>query len=357
MKKLASHLLLAGVTFSSIALAGEKPMGRTEVQPAAQPQLAAGQNGEVWLAYGHAEEILVRRSSDGGENFDAPIKVATLPSLALGMRRGPRIAAHAEHVTITAIGNELVSFHSGDGGRTWSTAVTINEVAASAREGLHDLAMAPDGRLFVTWLDLREGAMMVCGAESVDHGRTWSKNESIYRSPDKSVCECCHPSAMFDAQGNLAVMWRNSITGSRDLWMATRAAGARDFSAARKLGEGTWKIAGCPMDGGRIVALGGGQFGSVWQRAGEIYFAADRGPEVLLGRGKQPIAVARDGKVFACWQDGPDLVSAQVGQGAPVKHASNARFAAALALPGGRLLVAYEQAAQTNPSGIVIERW
>ncbi|QYM78838.1 glycoside hydrolase [Horticoccus luteus] len=357
MKKLASLLLLAGVAFSSNALAGEKTVSRTEVQPATQPQLAADLNGEVWLTYGHAEAILVRRSGDGGETFGEPIKVATLPSLALGMRRGPRIAVHGDHVTITAIGDELVSFHSGDGGRTWSAAVTINDVATSAREGLHDLATAPDGRLFVTWLDLREGAMMVCGAESVDHGRTWSKNEPIYRSPDKSVCECCHPSATFDAQGNLAVMWRNSIAGSRDLWMATRAAGAREFSVARKLGQGTWKIAGCPMDGGRIVAYGHGRFGSVWQRAGEIYFTADSGSEVLLGRGKQPVAVVCDGKVFACWQDGPNLVTAQLGQGAAAKHASNAKFATALALPGGGLLVAYEQAAETNPPGIVIERW
>ena len=31
-----------------------------------------------------------------------------------------------------------------------------------------------------------------------------------------------------------------------------------------EIGEGTWKIAGCPMDGGQLLALGGGRFGTVY---------------------------------------------------------------------------------------------
>jgi hypothetical protein len=87
---------------------------------------------------------------------------------------------------VTVIGSELLSFHSTDGGRTWSDAHTINEVAGSAREGLHDLAAAPGGRVFVTWLDLRNGKMELWGARSSDAGLTWAKNEQVYRSPDKS---------------------------------------------------------------------------------------------------------------------------------------------------------------------------
>lgn len=76
----------------------------------------------------------------------------------IGMRRGPRIVAEGERVTVTVIGSALLSFHSTDGGRTWSGAHTINEVANDG-EGLHDLTAAPGGRVFVTWLDLRNGKM------------------------------------------------------------------------------------------------------------------------------------------------------------------------------------------------------
>jgi hypothetical protein len=68
---------------------------------------------------------------------------------------------------VTVIGSELLSFHSTDGGRTWSGAHTINEVAGSAREGLHDLTAAPGGRVFVTWLDLRNGKMELAATYDV----------------------------------------------------------------------------------------------------------------------------------------------------------------------------------------------
>src|SRR5436189_224639 len=85
-------------------------------------------------------------------------------------------------LAVSAVGNSLVAYASSDAGKTWSGPVTINDVATSAREGLHDLAAAPDGRLFVTWLDLRNGTMALWSAESGDGGKTWSKNAEVYRS-------------------------------------------------------------------------------------------------------------------------------------------------------------------------------
>jgi hypothetical protein len=40
--------------------------------------------------------------------------------------------------------------------------------------------------------------MQLWGASSQDSGRTWAKNEQIFKSPDKSICACCHPTALFD---------------------------------------------------------------------------------------------------------------------------------------------------------------
>ena len=49
------------------------------------------------------------------------------------MRRGPRIVAHGDRVTVTLIAHELLAFISTDGGRSWSGPVVINETATSAR--------------------------------------------------------------------------------------------------------------------------------------------------------------------------------------------------------------------------------
>lgn len=377
-----SLVALSFAMLAAVAALAKTPAPHTEIPEAAQPQLAVGSDGRVWLVYGRAAsapaarvdaqkhaghqapdrsgEIFVSCSTDGGASFGPATKMATSSKLALGMRRGPRIAAHGDRVTVTLVGEELLAISSNDGGKTWGDPVTVNDVPDCAREGLHDLAGAADGSLFATWLDMRNGKMELWGASSQDGGRTWSKNEQVYRSPDKSICECCHPSALFDAEGNLAVMWRNSIEGSRDMWMTTRAKGAKDFAVAKKVGTGTWKLNACPMDGGRIVALGGGKFAAVWQRAGEVYFArADGSAEILLGKGKQPLAVLNGDKPTIYWQDGNDLVAVrEPGKGEIMKYAADARFGVVVALPENRgTVLAYEQGpAKDKQPGVVVER-
>lgn len=377
MKSFRLLLVPAALALANVAFA------KTEISNAAQPQLTVGSDGRVWLVYGQAGDapapiahgagdahkghqpsgrsgdVFVAFSKDGGATFSPATKVAGLPKLMLGMRRGPRIAAQGDRLTVTMIADELVSFTSTDSGKTWGAPVTINEVPKSAQEGLHDLATAPNGDVFVTWLDLRNGTMELWGATSKDGGRTWGKNEQVYKSPDKSICECCHPSALFDADGNLAVMWRNSIEGSRDMWMTTRAKGAAAFTSARKVGEGTWKLNACPMDGGRILALGGGQFGAVFQRNGEVFLARGAGAEISLGKGKQPVAVhAHNAPPLVVFQQGADLVSLAGPHGAePVKRASDARFASVVSLANGQgILLAYEQGPAKGTPTVTVEK-
>jgi len=332
-------------------------LSRLEIPQAAQPRLTTTTTGRVYLAYANGNTAYVARSDNAGASFAPAVAVATVPKLMLGLRRGPRVAAHGEDVTVTFIAHELLAVHSADGGRTWSAPVTLNSVPTSAREGLHDLAVGPDGRLFVTWLDMRNGKMELWGMESADAGRTWGANLRVYQSPDKSICECCHASALFDAAGNLAVMWRNEIGGNRDMWLAVRPVGTKDFGPARKLGLGTWTLKACPMDGGSLVALGGGNFGSVWQRAGEVFFCPAAGPEIKLGAGKQPLVTVAGGKPLVLWQQGAVLAAATVGESVELLPATpDARFAVVTALPAVHgTLVAYETGPAKSPR-VVVER-
>jgi hypothetical protein len=390
----AFRFVVAAVAAVSLSAAlASRLAARTEIANATQPQLAAAADGRVWLVYGQQEQaasssshgdhsahaaghgaggegkkkgghgpapraggVFVATSTDGGATFSPAVKVATLSKLMVGNRRGPRIAVHGDRVTVTAIGDELVAFSSTDGGKTWSGAVTINDVRESAHEGLHDLGVSPAGELFVSWLDLRNAKMELWGASSKDGGRTWNADQLVYKSPDKSICECCHPSVLFDREGHLAVMWRNSIEGARDMWLTTRAKGAATFTAARKLGEGTWKINGCPHDGGTLVALGDGRFGAVAQRSGEIFAVSADNKETMLGKGRQAVAVGGEGQITVVWNDGSDLVVVRdVRQPTPTKVAADARFPIIVAVPGKGPVLAYERGAK-GATSIAVER-
>lgn len=371
-----ARLLLLAALVSSVGAAPS-----VEIPNASQPQLALSSDGRVWLAYGHATQaaaapaavepkkhgghqparrpgsVYVACSTDGGATFSSPLKVAEVPDLMLGNRRGPRVAAHGDRITVTLVAHELIAFTSTDAGRTWSSAVAINDVPDSAREGLHDCVRSPEGDLFATWLDLRNGKMEVWSAASIDGGRTWSKNEQVYRSPDKSVCECCHPSALFDADGNLAVMWRNSLDGSRDMWMATRPKGQGHFTPAHKLGEGTWKLNACPMDGGRIALLGQGKFGAVWMRDGDVFLSDMDAKEIRLGRGRHPVVASTSTGPLVVWNDGTNLVYVRDVR-LPLRKqlATDARFSSIVSLPDDAgVLVAYEKAGK-GESVVIVDR-
>ena len=177
-------------------------------------------------------------------------------AIALGRHRGPRVAILKDAIVISAIAGEtkaqpgsLMTWRSTDDGKTWKRASTINDVAEAAREGLHAMIARPDGSLFAVWLDLRAKGTRLIGSMSTDAGLTWSKNTLVYESPDGTICQCCHPSLSVDEKGGLWVMWRNALNGSRDFYVTSSTDGVH-FTAARKLGTGTWKLDACPMDGG-----------------------------------------------------------------------------------------------------------
>jgi hypothetical protein len=197
----------------------------------------------------------------------------------------------------------LYAWTSDDNGQTWSSGVKINSVPNAAREGLHGMGGDQHGKVYAVWLDARNNAAQVWGAASQDGGQTWGENLMIYQSPDGHVCECCHPSVEVAKNGEVRVMWRNWLRGSRDMYTAVSNDGGRTFGAAVKLGSGTWPLNACPMDGGSLV----GAF-SVWRRGDKVYYTFDRSAELLLGTGTQPIVSLGSGGPYFIWQQDSRLL-------------------------------------------------
>ena len=291
--------------------------------------------------------------------FSTPVLVANEGPLALGMRRGPRIAATKDFVVITAVvgkqgkgqDGSLLAWRSADQGKTWSKSVTVNDAVDSPREGLHGMAAGSRNFVFVAWLDLRALVPGKPGTElyeavSSDGGMTWSLNSLVYRSPDGSICQCCHPSAVIDAKGRIYVMWRNDLGGSRDLYLTSSSDGGKTFPIAKKLGAGTWLLDACPMDGGDITLSRDGVPEAIWRREDQIFVSRPNGPEELVGKGRNPVIADGAKGRYLAWQDisEKNVVVLTPGAKVPVRLGTNSAYVDLVAGPGGTVLAAWEEA-------------
>jgi hypothetical protein len=322
--------------------------------PYRQPQLAAGQ-GQVVLAFGAGKSIYFAASADQGKTFSKPVKVADAGALALGRHRGPRATILKDAILVSAVvgattatgehahglpeAGDLTLWRSVDRGKTWARYGVINDAPGSAREGFHSISLDAQGNLTATWLDLRTDKTQIYAARSTDGGRTWTKNTQIYASPSGSTCECCGPSVVTDA-GQTWIMFRNSLNGSRDMYIARSSDGLR-YSAPQKSGTGTWKINACPMDGGGLV-LDHGQPVAAWRRDKDVFVARYGQAEKQAGTGHD-IAVASTGKgVYIAWTGEHGLEILKPGAAKPVQLSPTGAFVSLTTLSDGALLAAWE---------------
>lgn len=319
-----------------------------DVQPlfdGKEPQIATS-GSNVYLAYGQGDNIYVANSVDQSQNFATVATLGFTGKIALGMRRGPRIAASGSRVVVTVVSGKLgggkdgdvVAFSSSDNGKIWTGSTLVSDVPGSASEGLQGLAASKSGLFASVWLDHRNGSAEIWASTSKD-GKFWSKNVLVYRSPDGHVCECCHPSAAFGPNGELYVMFRNWLGGSRDMYVSTSLDNGKSFRPAVKLGQGTWPLNSCPMDGGTIAVTDSGIVQTAWRRNQSVFLDTLNQSESKLASGTQPWIAANGNQTGVVWlQDGkvmtktPATQTTELGSGRdPVIAPMGNRFLAAWA--------------------------
>ncbi|HSH58917.1 MAG TPA: sialidase family protein [Acidimicrobiales bacterium] len=193
-----------GVTFSERAQVSETNRERVG---AATPALAA--NGDIYVLYQDFRDdvvdfqglpgpvhtgkfsLVLARSTDAGRSFSTVgvaedgvvpserflVYLPSFPSLAIDPKNGSLYVAWSDprHGD-----SDVFVRRSDDGGRTWSEPVTVDNDKANPRQRqfLPRLAVAPNGRLDLLFLDQREDtdklATAAVLATSVDEGKTWS---------------------------------------------------------------------------------------------------------------------------------------------------------------------------------------
>ncbi len=333
--------------FSALAFGAPVEIPGAEPGKAAQPQLAVGPEGRIHVVFGEKKSgaILFSSSEPGGKVLSMAVEIGRLPQLALGLGRGPKIATIGHNVVVTAISHEdgmLHGWHSRDDGKTWKETSPLNGAPASAKEGLHSMA-ATEGIAAVVWLDCRSDGTEVRAAVSKNGGVTWEADVLVYKSPAGTVCECCRPSIAVRRDGKIAVMWRNLLEGSRDMWISESGDVGESYGAGRKIGSGTWKLNGCPMDGGGVVFKMDGEIKTAWRRERSVFLGSSGDDERELdGNALRPDLLVTGDSELCFYEKGGNLVV----HGGPDKNpqilAEGVSFPSGAVLPDRQLVFAWE---------------
>ncbi|MES2178046.1 MAG: hypothetical protein V4550_09295 [Gemmatimonadota bacterium] len=317
----------------------------TRVREGSSPQIAIDPRGTIRMVFGRRDTIFAVTSRNGGESFGSAVVVGVVPKMHLGNTRGPTIASSNTRSVVIAPdqGGDIAMFQLEHATDSWTRLRgVLNDAPGSAPEGLATVAADSRGEFHALWLDLRQqrqnqiylGTVPVAGA-------TRRANRLVYASPDGHVCECCRPSIAIAGRA-VAVMFRNWLAGSRDMYALQSADGGRTFASAQKLGEGTWKLDACPMDGGSVAVTAQGVLTSLWRRESSVYFAEAGRAEVRVGEGRSPMMSRRGSATHIVWQDGAAVKLRRMGNTDEPVVVGEGRLPQVLTLATGGALVAWE---------------
>jgi len=269
------------------------------------PSLAKDTNDHfLHMVYGSGDSLMYVYSNDGGESFSKPVLVDTFANLVASATRGPQITATKNGAAIIAVNTNgnIFSFIQNTTGE-WIRTAKVNDEDEIDKEGFSGLSSDGNNNLFAIWTDLRgDKHNKIYGAKSTAGGQTWERNILVYVSPDSNICECCKPSVAMQGS-NVYVMFRNWLDGNRDLFLIQSSNGGESFGNAKKLGNGSWKLNACPMDGGGLAIAANGVPQTVWRRQTKIYTARPDEPEQEIGEGKGcSIETIKDKNAYV-WSD------------------------------------------------------
>jgi hypothetical protein len=350
MRKLPVHLTYLGCALVAVCLSActAQRSADTSLTPAAtdaaEPAIAAGPDGTafvVWME--HLESgggnVMFNQLNRDGHSVAAPSRVNSKSGEATAWRGDPPTVVVAPDGTIyvgwtarsssEARATDIFLSRSHDRGRTFEPPVKVNDDSRPGDHGMHSLAVAEDGAIYVAWLDERnstpppvseghkheEGNREVYLAQSRDGGRSFSPNQRLAGE----ACPCCKTSLKVGADGRVYASWRQVLGGNlRHIAVASSGDGGRSFSAPVIVSDDQWILAGCPVSGASLSVTAEGTLRVLWYSAGAagpagLYWTESRdngqsfSPRQLLAQGNvqgTPVLLSHGKRTMAIWQEG-----------------------------------------------------
>ncbi len=263
-----------------------------------QPDLALAPDGRVLLTWisrlpGRRPALMFVGMGENGRWYSSARSVVVGESLMASWANVPHVAQTPDGVLWiqfmqqrgTGHAGDIALARSSDGGFNWSTPVAVNDTSVLAEHGFAALWPADRDRIGVAWLagpPMAEGEDMGEGMHH-SHGSTELRSAvfdlNLQRSEettlDTMTCDCCQSEIAMTSQGPV-LAYRDRTEGEvRDIVVVRKQ--AEGWSEPTLVHPDNWVMAGCPVNGPAISAEGDNVV-VAW------YTAADDKPLVQVAR-------------------------------------------------------------------------
>ena len=235
------------------------------------PNMFIGAN-MLMLSYIHSQGDSLDQlfySEYGQDGFSVPTKVAEGTDWFVNWADIPSIAFDGENIITSWLDKssegtydyDIIMSISNDQGSTWSAPFIPHKDGISAEHGFTSIDIDEEGYFHAIWLDGRNtkvidkegkeshGQMTLRAARISPDGSITSEEEI-----DEKVCDCCQTAIKTTDLGTFAVYRDRSDEEIRDNYFSIFD--GRKWSEPKTIYNDNWKIAGCPVNGPVIDALG-----------------------------------------------------------------------------------------------------
>lgn len=236
-----------------------------EVFAGSCPYLTNDNNGSIVLSWvrdiNDSQRVMSYAvSTDKGKTFETPVSIPGSETVNPHSENMPKIIFKPDGTIIAFWGvsnpnpknpySGLVYYsQSVDQGKNWTKAKSLSNDSSSIDQRYYDVALLPDGKAAVIWLDARtktdkEGSTLYY---AVDSGANGFENE---KPIEETCCQCCRTNLLIDSKGNINITYRDIIQDSiRDIVHSISTDGGKTFSPVKRISYDNWYLRGCPHAG------------------------------------------------------------------------------------------------------------
>ena len=250
----------------------------TPCQSGGEPNLHITKSGKAilsWVEYTNDTTDALVYSTLLEEGWSKPnlvaygndwfVNWADFPSIVTYGNKEEHIAAHwLQKSAGGTYDYDIKIAQSLDGGAQWQPHFLLNQDGIAAEHGFVTMIPTNDTTLFATWLDGRytktedgsdgheheHGGAMTLRGGFIHADNTLTGDIEL----DNRVCDCCQTSAAYTSNGVIVAYRDRSEEEVRDITIVRQV--GLDWTRPRKVFADNWEIAGCPVNGPKIIADG-----------------------------------------------------------------------------------------------------